>query len=144
MTLHILINLFLNLAGGDYTTGNTEPHFGNKNHTSPPSLRSDINSTSTNASSKTQTTLTRNFSRESTNGSNSKVGSNAEQECVESVTNLNLKKCTQEVSRKGNAMGGSGWKAQICMNGIAFCFKVGGSLFRVPVCLCLSCQPGIK
>ena len=35
------------------------------------------------------------------------------------------KKNNQEVSRKGNGMGGSGWKSQFCMNGISFCFKVG-------------------
>ena len=30
-----------------------------------------------------------------------------------------------EVSKRGNGMGGSGWKSQICMHGISFCFKVG-------------------
>ena len=39
------------------------------------------------------------------------------------------KRKNQEVSRKGNGIGVSGWKSQFCMNGISFCFKVG-TLFK--------------
>ena len=51
--------------------------------------------------------------------------------CEDSRNNMNFsssiasKKRNQEVSRKGNGMGVSGWKSQFCMNGITFCFKVG-------------------
>ena len=44
---------------------------------------------------------------------------------VKSTNTPKNKKKTKEVSRKGNGMGGSGWKSQFCMNGISFCFKVG-------------------
>ena len=63
------------------------------------------------------------------------------------VSNENAKKCSKddaEVSRKGSGGGitrgetiGS-WSAQICMNSISFCFKVGWILCMNP-CRCLVC-----
>ena len=53
---------------------------------------------------------------------------------VNSTFTPKYKKKTKEVSRKGNGMGGSGWKSQFCMNGISFCLKVG-SLFLEGVSL---------
>lgn len=52
----------------------------------------------------------------------------------DATLHLKLKENNQEVSRKGNGMGCSGWKSQICMNGV-FCFKVGTRFKKTMSCL---------
>ena len=104
-----------------------------KDHLCSPSFQSKTSSTSTNLSSSKTTPSKMTLPTDRSNEKSSSTV-NAAERSVECTPHSNFRKSNQEVSRKGNGMGGSGWKAQICMNGISFCFKVGG-FFLESLCL---------
>ena len=119
----VLIIYFL--TGCDIGRGSEDTSLDDKEHPCSHSFQSNTSSTSANISSTKITPLKVTLTADRNSEKNRSMINTAEQ-TVESKTHSSFRKSNQEVSRKGNGMGGSGWKAQICMNGISFCFKVGG------------------
>ena len=127
---------FYSITGSNLGKRSVDSYLEGKDNQCSASLQSNQSKPSSSSHADKATSINMPWTNQSKDQFNCKTNNS---ESVDCTSTTNVEKSNQEVSRKGNVMGAIGWKAQSCMNGITFCFKVGGIFLKNPVSVC-ACQ----